>query len=130
MKNIALLFGIPLCLAPVAALAQGMNAPPPAEAQPLCVRADHSTDYNARAIGRHDIYIQNALGKDRRALRLTTTCIDLDPISIKGVAVHSFSECVAQGDPVSAASTDGRVEHCRVSRVSPFIPGTEEKGYK
>ena len=129
MKNIALLFGISLCLAPVAVLAADMPPPVP-ESAPLCVRADRNTEYNARAIGRHDIFIQNALGKDRRALRLTTTCIDLDPISIAGVSVHSFSQCVAQGDSVSALSSDGHVERCRVSRVAPFIPGTEEKGYK
>jgi hypothetical protein len=128
MKKILFSAGIVLCLAP-AAFAQGMMAPPPDKA-PLCVRASESSDYNARAIGRHDIFIQNALGKDRRGLRLTTTCIDLDPISIKGVAVHSFSQCVAQGDRVEAASTDGHIERCRVSRVSPFVPGTEEKCYK
>ena len=129
MKNLLLPLGVMLCLSP-AALAQGMMSPPPPPQAPLCVRASNSDDYNARAIGRHDIFIQNSLGKDRRALRLTTTCIDLDPISIKGVAVHSFSQCVGMGDHVSAVSTDGHVERCRVSRVAPFIPGTEEKGYK
>jgi hypothetical protein len=128
MKNIALLFGVCLCLAPVAVLAEDMH--PPMAEKPLCVRADRSSDYNARAIGRHDVFIQNSLGKDRRGLRLTTTCIDLDPVAITGVAVHSFSMCVAQGDQVSAASSDGHVEHCRVSHIAPFIPGTEEKGYK
>ena len=128
MKNAALFLGICVVLAPVAALAQGMMAPP--GQGPICVQASDRDDYNARAIGRHDVFIQNSLGKDRRGLRLSTTCIDLDPISITGVSVHSFSRCVSMGDQVSAVSIDGHVEHCRVSRVSPFVPGTEEKGYK
>jgi hypothetical protein len=126
MKNLFLAACAAFCLSPAV-----LAAPPHHAAKgPLCVRASNVNDYNARAIGRHDVYIQNALGKDRRALRLKTTCIDLNPIATKGIAVHSFSQCVAMGDRVTAVSTDGRVQRCRVSRVEPFVPGSEAPGYK
>jgi hypothetical protein len=132
MKHLLLAACAALCLSPAAFAQSGAMTKEkiPGTRAPFCVRASDYSDYNARAIGRHDIFIQNALGKDRRALRLKTTCIDLNPISTKGVAVRSFSQCVAMGDRVTAVSTDGRVEHCRVSRVELFVPGSEEKGYK
>jgi hypothetical protein len=92
-----------------------------------CVRASHATDYNARPIGPHDIYLANSVGK-RNAARAETTCIHIRPGAV--VAVQSRFACVSQGDPVGVNNIGLPGEQCRIVRLSPFMPGSEAKGYK
>lgn len=134
MKNIALLFGIALCLAPAAALAEdtilgdGMNGPVAQKPKPICVQADHFDDYNARPVGTHEVVIRNAFGSDHRGLKLFTTCTYIDPMAT--ISVHSFSKCVSMGDQVSAIALGGHHELCRVARVEPFVEGSVKPPYK
>jgi len=46
------------------------------------------------------------------------------------VAVHSAFQCVGQGDQVTVQDMARRSERCRVSKVAPFVPGTEAEGYR
>jgi hypothetical protein len=134
MKNIALLFGISLCLAPAATLAEdtilgaGMNGPAAHQVKPVCVQADRFDDYNARPVGMHEVVIRNALGSDHRGLKLFTTCTYIDPTA--RISVHAFSKCVSMGDEVSAIALGGHHELCRVARVEPFVEGSVKPPYK
>jgi len=92
----------------------------------MCVRASHNTDYNARPIGPHDIYLANSVGA-RNAVRAETTCIHMRPGAV--VAVHSRFACVSQGDPVGVNNIGLPGEQCRIVKLSPFVPGSEDKGY-
>jgi len=92
-----------------------------------CVRASNSNQYNVHAIGRHDIWIANAVGP-AQAARATTTCIHIRPDSIIGV--QSRFQCVTQGDPVSVNTLGMGGERCRITRVTPFVTGSEEEGYR
>lgn len=109
------------CLA-VPAIAQAAAEPPG-----LCVRAMHPSEYNARPIGPHDIWMANAVG-DRTPVRVTTTCIHIWAGATVGV--HSAFQCVAHGDPVAAQDSTGRPERCQVSKVTAFVPGSEAEGYR
>lgn len=93
----------------------------------ICVHASHNTDYNARPVGPHDIFLANSVG-DRRGVRAETTCIHIRPGAV--VAVHSQFVCVSQGDPVGVNNIGLPGEQCRIVRLSPFVPGSEAKGYK
>jgi hypothetical protein len=106
--------------------AMAADAPAPG-GKPICVRAERNTDYNARPIGRHDILVQNSVG-DRRPVRASTTCIHIWPDSF--VAVHSSLACLSMGDEVSARTIGGPGERCRVSKVTPFVPGSIQAPYK
>ena len=88
-----------------------------AEDKPLCVDASRDTSYNARPISLHDVLARNALGSDKRSLRLGTTCIHVDRSA--RVALRSLTHCIAKGDEVATATIDGRREVCRVSSLSP-----------
>ena len=98
-----------------------------APAAKTCVRTRSSNDYNARAIGPHDIWIANAVG-DRTPLRLSTTCLHIREDAV--VAVRSDFQCVGAGDRVAASDLLSRRESCRVSKVAPFVPGSEAEGYR
>ena len=91
-----------------------------ASAQPLeklpCVDASRTTTYNARPISSHDVLVRNAVGFDKRSLRLSTTCIHIDRTAI--ISVKSLNQCIAKGDDVAAVSVDGQQEFCRVASVS------------
>ncbi len=115
-------------LAMMLAPAHAAEAPPPdPAARPICVQARRDTEYNARPIGQHDVLIRNAIG-DRRAVRLSTTCIHIYPDAL--VAVHSTFNCVSMGDDVAVRTIDGRGETCKVARAAPFVEGSIEKPYR
>jgi hypothetical protein len=122
------------CLIPLAAAALCLPAVPvlaQAPAKPgLCIRTGDPNLYNARAIGPHDIWIANALGK-RTPMRATTTCIHIRPDAT--VTVLSSFQCLAQGDVVAVVTPGmGRMgaERCRVSKVTAFVRGSEAAGYR
>ncbi len=99
----------------------------PAADRPICVRANHADDYNARPIGQPDIFAQNSLG-DRRPVRISTTCIHIYPDSF--VSLHSAFTCIGMGDQVFAHTIDGHGETCRVAKVTAFIEGSIAAPYK
>ncbi len=80
-------------------------APALAQEKPLCIDASRDGQYNARPISLHEVLARNAFGPDRRAARLSTTCIHVDRSAI--VSLHSFTQCVAIGDDVSTSTIDG-----------------------
>jgi len=88
------------------------DAAPPDK--PLCVDATRSSDYNARAISRHEVLARNAIG-DRRGVRISTNCIHLDRAAIIGL--RSFGHCIALGDSVAATIPGGPNQTCKVTGV-------------
>jgi hypothetical protein len=88
-----------------------------AEDKPVCVDASRDTSYNARPISLHDVLARNALGSDKRSLRLGTTCIHVDRTA--RVALRSLTHCISKGDQVATVTIDGQREVCRVSSLSP-----------
>src|SRR4249919_1983027 len=83
----------------------------------ICVDASSHNQYNARPLAQHDVLARNALGSDRRAARLTTTCIHIYRDSF--VALRSLTRCIDKGDEVEVSTIDGRHESCRVTGVTP-----------
>ena len=118
-------YALLLSLLLLPAAAQGADAPAPDK--PICLRANHPDDYNARPIAQHDVFAQNSVG-DRRGVRISTTCIHIWPESF--VALHSSFTCVGMGDQVSARTIDGHGETCRVTKVTPFVEGSIAPPYK
>lgn len=85
--------------------------------KPVCVDATRNSSYNARPISPHDILVRNAMGDDRRSLRLGTSCMRIDRTA--NVSLHSLTQCIAKGDEVAMAAIDGQREVCRVTSVLP-----------
>jgi hypothetical protein len=114
-----------------AALFIALAAATPALAQspdkPLCVDASRDGRYNARPISLHEVLARNAFGSDRRAARLSTTCIHVDRSAI--ISLHSFTQCIAIGDDVSASTIDGHREMCRVTGVASAPENYAEAKY-
>ena len=98
-----------------------------AEDKPVCVDASRDTYYNARPISLHDVLARNALGPEKRAVRLTTTCIHIYRDSI--VALHSLVRCIDKGDEVAVSTIDGRRERCKVTGVAPVAESYADAKY-
>jgi len=96
-----------------------------AQDKPVCVDASRDTNYNARPISLHEVLARNALGKDKRTLRLGTTCIHVDRTA--RVVLRSLTHCISKGDEVGTATIDGQREVCRVSSVAPGEDYAEAK---
>ena len=105
-----------------------LAVPAKAQEKPLCIDASARAQYNARPISQHAVLARNAVGSDRRAARLTTTCIHIH--SDARVALRSLTSCVALGDEVSVSTLDGRAERCRVTQVAPADESYEEATYR
>ena len=88
-----------------------------ADDKPVCVDASRDTSYNAQPISLHEVLVRNALGSDKRSLRLGTTCIHVDRTA--RVAVRSLTHCIGKGDEVATVTIDGQREVCRVTSLSP-----------
>jgi len=101
----------------------------PAWAQPngICVDASDRERYNARPLSRHDVLARNAFGQEKRAARLTTTCIHIDRDSF--VALRSLTKCIDKGDEVAVSTIDGRREQCKVTGVTPAEQSYAEAKY-
>jgi len=83
----------------------------------ICVDASSREQYNARPLSVHDVLAKNAFGQEKRAVRISTTCIHIYRDSF--VALHSMTKCIDKGDEVAVSTIDGRHEQCRVTAVVP-----------
>ena len=101
----------------------------PAFAEPasICVDASSRNQYNARPLALHDVLARNAIGSDRRAARISTTCIHIYRDSF--VALRSLTRCVGKGDEVAVSTIDGRGERCKVTGVTPVAESYAEAKY-
>ena len=93
----------------------------------ICVDASSRNQYNARPLALHDVLARNAIGSDRRAARISTTCIRIDHDSF--VALRSLTRCVGKGDEVAVSTIDGRRERCRVTGVTPVAQSYADAPY-
>jgi len=98
-----------------------------ADANSLCIDASSRNQYNARPLGVHDVLARNAFGAEKRAARLTTTCIHIYRESF--VALRSMTRCIDKGDEVAVSTIDGRGERCRVTGVAPIAESYAEAKY-
>jgi hypothetical protein len=86
---------------------------------------DPHRPYVSRSLNHHDIFVQTSLGKPKPAVRLKTSCIDLDPAI--GFGLSSQFNCIGLGDSVVATTIDGKREACVVTRVLPYAPEEGDK---
>ena len=93
----------------------------------ICVDASSRNQYNARPLSLHDVLARNALGAEKRAARVSTTCIHIYRDSI--VALHSLTRCVDKGDEVAVSTIDGRRERCKVTGVAPVAESYADAKY-
>ena len=100
----------------------------PALADPgLCIDASDRNRYNAQPLSQHEVIAKKAFGQEKRAARLTTTCIHIYRDSF--VALHSFSKCIDKGDEVGVTTIDGRHEQCKVTGVTPAAQSYADAKY-
>ena len=93
----------------------------------ICVDASSRNQYNARPLALHDVLARNAIGSDRRAARISTTCIHIYRDSF--VALWSLTRCVGKGDEVAVSTVDGRGERCKVTGVTPVAESYADAKY-
>ena len=93
----------------------------------ICVDASSRNQYNARPLAQHDVLARNAFGSDRRAARISTTCIHIYRDSL--VALRSFTRCIDKGDEVAVSTIDGRGERCKVTGVTPVAESYADVKY-
>jgi len=98
-----------------------------ADANSICIDASSRNQYNARPLGIHDVLARNAFGAEKRAARLTTTCIHIYRESF--VALRSMTRCIDKGDEVAVSTIDGRGERCRVTGVAPIAESYADAKY-
>jgi hypothetical protein len=94
----------------------------------VCVDATSGGRYNARPISQHEVLARNAIGPEKRAAVLGTTCIHIYRESFIGL--HSLTQCVGLGDDVSVATMGGPGERCRVTKVTPAAETYADAKYK
>jgi hypothetical protein len=99
-----------------------------AQEKPLCVDASRDGQYNARPLSLHEVLARNAFGNDRRAARLSTTCIHVDRGAI--ISLHSLTTCIGKGDDVTTTTIDGQREVCRVTGVTLAPESYADAKYK
>ena len=102
-------------------------APAFADTNSICVDASSQNQYNARPLSLHDVLARNALGAEKRAARVSTTCIHIYHDSI--VALHSLTRCIDKGDEVAVSTIDGRRERCKVTGVAPVAESYADAKY-
>ena len=94
----------------------------------VCVDATSGTRYNARPISQHEVLARNAIGPEKRAAVLGTTCIHIYRESTIGL--HSLTQCIGLGDDVGVSTMGGRSERCRVTKVTPAAESYADAKYK
>src|SRR5689334_23823433 len=102
-------------------------APALAETSAICVDASSRDRYNARPLSVHSVLAKNAFGQEKRAVRVSTTCIHIYRDSF--VALRSMTKCIAMGDEVAVSTIDGRREQCKVTGVAPAEQSYAEAKY-
>jgi hypothetical protein len=105
----------------LAAVLTAFAAPALAADPPLCLQASRHNDYNARPLSLHEVIARNAIGSDKRAYVVSTTCIHVDRGALVGL--QSFGHCLDKGDDVAVSTIDGRRESCRVTGVRVSAEG-------
>jgi hypothetical protein len=83
-----------------------------------------SSSYAARWLEGHDVWAQNQLGKDRKPVRVSTTCIGLRNADF--IRFAAVSRCLDKGDDVVATNIDGRRQRCLVTNVTAYVPPASE----
>ena len=94
----------------------------------VCVDATSGDRYNARPISQHEVLARNAIGPEKRAAVLGTTCIHIYAAS--NIALHSLTQCIGLGDDVSVNTMGGRGERCKVTSVKPAAETYADAKYK
>jgi hypothetical protein len=94
----------------------------------VCVDATSGDRYNARPISQHEVLARNAIGPEKRAAVLGTTCIHIYRES--NIALHSLTQCIGLGDDVGVSTMGGRSERCRVTSVKPAAETYADAKYK
>ena len=94
----------------------------------VCVDATSGNRYNARPISQHEVLARNAIGPEKRAAVLGTTCIHIYRAS--NIALHSLTQCIGLGDDVGVSTMGGRSERCRVTSVTPAAETYADAKYK
>jgi len=104
-----------------------LSTPVLADTNSICIDASSNNQYNARPLSLHDVLARNALGVEKRAARITTTCIHVYRDSF--VALHSLTRCIGKGDEVAVSTIDGRREQCKVTGVAPVAESYADAKY-
>jgi hypothetical protein len=94
----------------------------------VCIDATSNDRYNARPISQHEVLARNAIGPEKRAAVLGTTCIHIYRES--NIALHSLTQCIGLGDEVGVSTLGGPGERCRVTKVTPAAESYAEAKYK
>jgi hypothetical protein len=74
------------------------------------------------------VLARNAIGSEKRAAVLGTTCIHIYRESTIGL--HSLTQCIGLGDDVAVNTLGGRGERCRVTSVKPAAETYADAKYK
>lgn len=104
-----------------------VSTPAFADTSSTCVDASSRDRYNARPLSRHDVLARNALGAEKRVVRISTTCIHIYRNAF--VVLRSLTNCIAMGDEVGVSTIDGRSERCKVTGVSPVAESYADAKY-
>ncbi len=108
-------------IAALLAVAPALAAPAGAPQGPICI--DPHLSYEAHWLSGSTIVAKQTFGHDHRALKISTTCIDLEgPDRIR---LASTFNCVGQGDDVFVCKIDGHAQSCRISHVEPAPAATQ-----
>ena len=94
----------------------------------VCVDATSGDRYNARPISQHEVLARNAIGPEKRAAVLGTTCIHIYRESFIGL--HSLTQCIGLGDDVTVSTMGGSGERCRVTKVTPAAESYADAKYR
>lgn len=93
-------------------------AEPPKPAAAACI--DPHKSYVAHPLTQHEVYVKQSMGKEKPPVRLTTSCIHLEPAM--GFGFSAQYTCIDLGDSVVATMNGGSRESCKVTRVRPYAP--------
>src|SRR6185312_11845982 len=115
MKHVVLAV---LLLAPASAFAQDK----------VCVDATGNSRYNARPLSQHEVLARNAIGPEKRAAVLGTTCIHIYNAST--IALHSLTQCIGLGDEVGVSTMGSPGERCKVTSVKPAAESYADAKYR
>ena len=90
----------------------------------ICI--DPHWDYQAHWLAGHDIVARQTLGHGNKALKISTTCINLEAADT--IRLSTSFGCIGMGDDVFASKIDGHRQRCRISHIEPYAPGPSTHG--
>lgn len=104
-------------LAATLLLAGGAHAePPPGAARTVCV--DPKFGHQVRVLNAREVVAMMTVGRDRREVKLTTTCVGLQRED--HLTLSTDFACIGKGDTLVATKIDGHRQSCSVTDVAPF----------